>query len=194
MQTTPQTLWSLDQPNIQKGLILRRLKNLRMNQGDLADKLGISGSALSRGLESQQWLRARISDICTAAQCQPTDLVNAIGPQNGSDILQRVCGSARISGYPVPAGCSIRMLAVGDKWGVYLLAPPDVPVTDGDFVVFEAKTKAGVRVGQIHHDGNGGDRWVVTPGGSKKPYSVEVSQLTYIRLIMSALGGTWGVA
>lgn len=194
MQNPSQTVWSLDQPNIQKGLVLRRLKSLHMQQSDLAGKLGISSSALSRGLDSQSWLNARISQLCRATQCKPTDLMNAVGPQNGNDVLPRVCGEAGNSGYRVPAGTVIRMLNISDKWGVYLLAPPDVTVTDGDFVYLEAKTKEGGRVGQIHHDGNGGERWVVTPGGNKKPFSIEKAQITEIRLIISALGGTWGLA
>lgn len=190
MSTSPTPSFVIEQPNISAAKVLRRLEALKLTQKDVAKKLGIDPGAVTRGLRSQTWLQTRITELCKILQADAVDLLDDVSPTNGLAVLERSCGTAGKTGFRVPEGTDIRMLKMGTKWNVYLVAPDSIEVKDGDFVMIQAKS--GVRVGQAHADENSKDRWILTSGPDRRPVSFDKSKIQSIRLIISSLGGVWG--
>lgn len=191
MSSHEATVWSLDAPNINEGKIKRRMDALGMTQSQLAASLKIGEGAVSRGLRSQTWLQGKIQEIADNLGVSPIDLTDQIGHTSGTSVLERVCGPAELSGFRLPAGTDIRLLSVSGKWNVFLVAPAQVTVADGDFALLEMVGKRGALVGKVHVDGDS-KRWIVTPGGKRRPFSVDRKSIVSMRLIVSALGGVWG--
>lgn len=192
MTTPHSTIWSLDQPNVSKDRVKRRMSSVKMTGEQLAKELGVTPGAVSRGMDSKSWLNAKIQELAKALDVQPHDLCEQLGGVDGRNVLDRVCGPSAKSGFRLPEGCDVRMLHINGKWNMFLLAPEGIAVSDGDFVMIESSSKRGIVAGRVTQD-EAPSRWIVTPGGSKRPFSVEKKTIASIRLVISALGGTWGM-
>lgn len=185
-------------PKISPAKVLKRMQDMKFRGYDLADRLNLTAGAVTRGLRSQKWLNAKISEISTILGVHETELFADPEDHNWMSPLERACGKPGKSGYSVPVGCTIRPLLIHNKWELVLVAPPETPSSAGDLVMMTAKgdtrTVAEVKyTGRLYPDKSDDSRWIIASGPDRDPQTVEKSKVISICVVISNLGDkAWG--
>jgi transcriptional regulator with XRE-family HTH domain len=190
MATHGETSALVHDPKISRDKILDRMEKKGIKQAAMADKLGVTGGAVSRGLSSQAWLKGKIQAIADILQASPVDFTVEESIQLAGSTIERICQIDQNGAYSLPPGACIQMLFIGGRWGVYLLGPPGKAVNTGDFVVLQSSDSAAPKIGRLITDEACASRVVLmTDGQVPRAHSVERDAIASVRLIIAALGG-----
>lgn len=185
-------------PKISAAKVLERIKAMKLRSYDVADKLNLTPGALSRGVRSQKWLNAKISELSAILEVHETELFVDPEDHNWLSPLERACGKPGKNGHYLPIGCTIRPLLVQNKWELMLVAPAEVPVSNGDLVLMTAKdanrpTVEIKHVGRLYADKSDESQWIIASGPDRTPLTVPKSLVISICVVISNLGDkAWG--
>ena len=197
MTTRNQSPAVFSPPKISTAKVLKRIEALNLRSYDVADSLGLGAGAFTRGVRSQKWLNAKISQLSIILQVHETELFADPDDENWMSPLERACGKPGISGYILPTGTTIRPMLVRNKWELMLVAPANVPSSSGDLVLLTAKgDKVAVEikhVGRLYPDKGDDSRWIISSGPERTPESVPKDRVISIQVVITNLGDkAWG--
>lgn len=111
-------------------------EGLTMTQ--LADRLSLSVSSVSRGMKSPQWLSDNLPTLAEVLHKAKRTLCAAADGIRSDDpaCLTRVCGASREGGFLLPSACEVRKIVhSGNQTAWYLCAGRALAPRPGELVV-----------------------------------------------------------